>query len=185
MTEFNKENAIKWIIGQLDATSKWLIEEHESHNGVWTSDFLDSLMHPMELIGENGAVCPFRKSKESRQTEAEWLYDMVWYESDRGDFDSLTQVFMVLESEWSRYMWDVKYDFEKLLIAKAPLKVFIAEDLKDGGVIKMATAEISAFKTKEENETYLLALYKEEELHFWRCDVKNGSCSFKEVGAKQ
>ncbi len=66
---------------------------------------------------------------------------------------------MVLESEWSRHWKDIRFDFEKLLQAKAGIKVMIFEegvtDLE--GIWQNLLSSIRAFGKPEECECYLLA----------------------------
>lgn len=55
--------------------------------------------------------------------EAEWLYDIVWYEED--DHKRLTNIHLAVESEWSKSYSSLKYDFEKLLAARAENKMLM------------------------------------------------------------
>jgi len=56
----------------------------------------------------------------------EWLYDLLWYHSDGTDeHERLRDVPMVMECEWHTATNKMSEDFEKLLVANAPLKVFV------------------------------------------------------------
>lgn len=52
----------------------------------------------------------------------EWLYDVIWYKM--GDKDQLRSVILTMESELSdRSINGIRYDFQKLLVSNAPVKV--------------------------------------------------------------
>jgi len=61
--------------------------------------------------------------------EPEWLYDMVWYKE--GENNLLARVPLVMESEWGRTLGDVKYDFEKLLLSNAELRLMVCQAKPD------------------------------------------------------
>ena len=84
-----------------------------------------------------------------------WLYDLVWYSED--EQHHLHEVFLVLESEWGNQQ-KIQYDFEKLLQAKATLKVMIfqARQAKLDGLVDFLVAGIKAFPKHSSEETYLL-----------------------------
>jgi len=92
----------------------------------------------------------------------EWLYDLIWYRNTRDHH--LEELIMVLESEWSRDLEEILYDFEKLLIAKAPIKVMIFQDHNDDldTLWAMLAKGIRTFRSPDPGETYLLAAYREE-----------------------
>jgi len=48
---------------------------------------------------------------------------MVWYRNEEPGH--LREIGMVLESEWNQDLYEIRYDFEKLLVAKSPIKVMI------------------------------------------------------------
>jgi hypothetical protein len=52
-----------------------------------------------------------------------WLYDLVWYKE--GPTGALKEIGLVLECEWSRNFTGIKFDFEKLLVAKSQHRVMI------------------------------------------------------------
>jgi len=100
------------------------------------------------------------------ETERQWLYDLIWFRNDPNG--QIREVALVLESEWSRDACHIHEDFQKLLIAKAPIKVMVFQDhgsnlpdlwrlLKDG---------IRVFEPQYSDETYILAAFKNEEYKF-------------------
>jgi len=88
--------------------------------------------------------------------EAGWLYDLVWYRSPEGH---LAEVYLVLESEWSYDEYDIRYDFEKLLLAKATLKVMVFQAGESEMEARFALLErgIDTFRKRSTDETYILA----------------------------
>ena len=57
--------------------------------------------------------------------EREWLYDIVWYRED--DQSRLLGLHLIVESEWDKNYKGIKYDFEKLLVGKADLRMMICQ----------------------------------------------------------
>ena len=96
----------------------------------------------------------------------EWLYDLIWFRND-SNFQ-LREVALVLESEWSKDPWHIQEDFEKLLVAKAPIKVMVFQ--KHGNNIdvlwKLLEDGIRIFEKQPMDETYILAAFKEEDHEF-------------------
>ena len=94
----------------------------------------------------------------------EWLYDVTWCEYDENDF--LTSVPVVAECEWGN-LGDIKDDFEKLILARAAVRVFVF----DGGYCKNGAEALAnkfcdwvgAFEGRQKGDTYLLVGYEEDE----------------------
>ncbi len=88
----------------------------------------------------------------------EWLYDLVWA-IDKDDW-KLERLVLVMESEWSTTRNEQRYDFQKLLIAKVAIKLFVFQarsdqELKE--VIKCFCEMIDAYKDNCTKESYLFA----------------------------
>lgn len=123
-------------------------------DGLWTKEL-------KERLGELGLSaawnCNVATGGFPKYFEAEWLFDMTWYkENENGQ---LRELVMVLESEWTKSYTAIKYDFEKLLICKCPLKVMICQWPK-GDLINLfekIESSINAFGSTN-NETYLLVV---------------------------
>jgi hypothetical protein len=99
----------------------------------------------------------------------EWLFDLVWYKNDKND--RLVSVPLVLESEWSLSFEEVKYDFEKLLVAKAQLRILVHQArtkaaLED--VQRKLITLVSEFEGSTKGDRYLFAGwdYKTTEFSF-------------------
>lgn len=54
--------------------------------------------------------------------EQEWLYDLIWYKRNE---IGISNVELIMESELSRNIDEIIYDFEKLLLANSRLKLMI------------------------------------------------------------
>jgi hypothetical protein len=61
-------------------------------------------------------------SPKDRLSKAAWLWDMTWVELSEGKLIDLP---LALESEWLRTFDEILFDFEKLLVCRARLRVMI------------------------------------------------------------
>jgi hypothetical protein len=88
--------------------------------------------------------------------ECEWLYDLIWYRE--GLDGHLAEVYLVLESEWGKTQSDIKFDFEKLLLAKATLKVMVFQGSEQDipGLLTFLERGVQAFQKSAAGETYIL-----------------------------
>ena len=126
----------------------------------WTTAVKRALM---ELGKKNEySVCGFPPG-----CDPEWLYDMVWFRNDSSHY--LREIGLVLESEWQKDPEAISYDFEKLLIAKSPIKVMVFQDFKANSVPQLWSLlerGIRTFKTEPVNEKYILAGFQNDEYEF-------------------
>jgi len=79
-----------------------------------------------ETVGKIGECLCYKIA--SNIHDSEWLYDIVWYkdEKDENGDKVLLDVPLIMESEISdRNINGLRYDFEKLLLAKPTTKVFL------------------------------------------------------------
>lgn len=148
------------ITATLDEVAKEL--KGKMSNRTWTQKILSELADmPARVMGDGVVAYPNKDA-------GEWLFDMVWCRNENTgcEYYTLREIDLVLESEWSHNVEDVRYDFEKLLIAKSPLKVLIADDYRragtesDGCVTEMIEEELRSFSPALPSETYLVALYQ-------------------------
>ena len=140
------------IESTLNAAVHELIRKGSDSNREWTHDCLKAIATLGIDIGYG--VCPYPENMSG-----EWLYDLIWYTEEKSDWPNrMTDVVLVLESEWSQKLWDIRYDFQKLVQAKSHLKMLICSDLT-GEMIKSLVADIEVFKAKDESEIYILASY--------------------------
>lgn len=86
----------------------------------------------------------------------EWLYDVVWYQSDKSGH--MTDVPLVAESEWGNEN-AIKEDFEKLLVSRSRYRIMVfqaeSEQVIDALLGKMELW-ISKFCRTKEGDRYLL-----------------------------
>ncbi len=100
------------------------------------------------------------------ETECGWLYDMVWFENEPAPSPStipphLREIHMVLESEWAYSPFEILYDFEKLLVAKSPIKVMVFQAYDNLSELwSLLDTGIKKFKTPPTSEKYILAAYR-------------------------
>lgn len=77
-----------------------------------------------QIIGNLGIELGFRVCASGFEDfDSEWLYDIVWFKEN--EKNHLSEIEMVLESEMAYGLGDIKFDFEKLLLANAPHRVMI------------------------------------------------------------
>ena len=106
----------KLIIISLDALVIEANEKAYKGNSIWTSRIKELLATLGNELGYE--VCPDASS-------GAWLFDFSWYQNN--DSDRLIRLPLVVESEWSRSLNCIKYDFEKLLTSNAERRLMICQ----------------------------------------------------------
>lgn len=89
--------------------------------------------------------------------ESEWLYDQTWYFSPEGQ---LHKIGLLMECEWSSKLTEIQYDFEKLLVGRAPIKVMVFA-CKDDKAFDLLMAGFTKFSHSDRSEQYLLACWRD------------------------
>lgn len=100
----------------------------------------------------------------------EWLYDVCWLRySDEKNAYLLSDVVLVAESEWGNDQ-EVIHDFQKLMLARADLRVMIYADKNSSAdsTRKKIESEIESFARSQggkgdSTDSYLLAAWESEE----------------------
>jgi len=128
----------------------------------WTKAIYKSLSLS-KLNEQNSKIACSRLSEEEKDC-GEWLYDYVEYE-ENNDSNSLKNIILVAESEWQHYRQenyfsDLKFDFEKLLVAKSDYRLFVFEnntmdEVKEN--IEKLKEIIKNFDKKQIGERFLFA----------------------------
>ena len=99
-------------------------------------------------------------SGSSKLFDNEWVFDLVWYKNDKDNH--LISVPLALESEWLLGFDELKWDFEKLLVARALLRVFVhqarTKTAIDAAQRRLITL-VSKFNGSARGDRYLLAGY--------------------------
>lgn len=107
------------------------------------------------------------KASEVADIESAWLYDFVWYSNCSAE-RHLSEVPLVLESEWGN-LEAIRYDFEKLLLAKAGLKVMVFEAADHAAIAIIESflrQGIRRFTKRSDGETYLFAAFNNDARRF-------------------
>lgn len=95
----------------------------------------------------------------------EWLYDLVWYKADNyGRKELLLEVPLVMESEWNTEAGHITEDFEKLLLANSPLKLFVCCIHRDDCPrwMKYFRRSVENYPRHHGDERYLIAFVGDE-----------------------
>jgi hypothetical protein len=126
-------------------------------NALWTAAVKSSLITLGKKKGYRVCASGF-----PNECGPEWLYDLVWYRNEPSNH--LREVPLVVESEWSYNPDHVKCDFEKLLVAKARVKVMIFQDFRGNWpqLSELLEAGIRSFQSEPANEKYILACYENQ-----------------------
>jgi hypothetical protein len=90
----------------------------------------------------------------------------VWYRNEPPGH--LREIGLILESEWCKDEFQIRYDFEKLLIAKSPIKVMVFQDFEDNlpKLWSLLETGIRTFRTEPANEKYILAAFRNQDYSF-------------------
>ena len=109
-----------------------------------------------EIIGDIGITKGF-KVCASGKFESEWLYDLTWYSNNTDN--SLKDIPLVMECEWSRDVSALKFDFQKLVQARARIRIMIFQGFEDeiNKTLQMIKDEIDSFELSQKGDLYLIA----------------------------
>jgi hypothetical protein len=134
-----------------------IIEEvNDFRNGNWTETIKKLLGNLGERLG-----CKVCASTWDKKYNAEWLYDLVWYRENNDG--NLVEVPLVVECEWGTdTKKDIKFDFEKLLLAKADIKLMICSnnDIKSKEYLAYFREALDVCPLINNNELFLIAILK-------------------------
>ena len=130
----------------------------------WTSAVLTSLCS----LGRQNKYYVYASSNfvdEQDKDGGEWLYDVTWCKYERKyEKYFLTSVPLVAECEWDN-LGDIKDDFEKLILARAAVRVFVFDGryCKNGAdaLANKFCDWVSAFEGSRKGDMYLLVAYEE------------------------
>jgi hypothetical protein len=98
--------------------------------------------------------------------DTEWLYDLVWYKSNHEK--NLEHISLIVECEWLRTLDDIRYDFEKLLLANCNLKLMICQDGREtlDNLKAYFSKSIRAFKNITNDCIYMVAIFENDKYLF-------------------
>ena len=164
------------IESTLDRAAKGLIDDNKTGNKEWTHDCLSAIAQLGFDIGYG--ACP-----DASNMKGEWLYDLIWYMEEESEWPKrMTDVVLVLESEWSSNLCDIRYDFQKLVQAKSRLKMLISRDLSNTGLDELKR-DIESFIGKDESEIYIFAMYEGCRDNPFRYETYRCGCNSQETRA--
>ena len=92
--------------------------------------------------------------------DPEWLFDVVWYKCD-GE-GHLAEMPLAVECEWSASRDDIQHDFEKLLVAKAALRVMIFHARTPSAadaIVNYLITDVTKFAGSTKGDRYLFVTY--------------------------
>jgi hypothetical protein len=148
------------IVKSFESLPDRLFKAEARGDGAWTHQLKDDI----GTLGEqNGwAICT---SGFKDRFDIGWLYDLIWFRNN--EKGHLVDVYLVMESEWGDKA-HIKYDFEKLFLAKSVLKVMVfqayAHQIDD--YFKFLVEGICTWPKQSADETYLLIAYNNDDDKF-------------------
>lgn len=98
----------------------------------------------------------------------EWLYDVTWLDYDS---EHLLSVPLVAEIEWSKEPDEIDHDFQKLLVARADLKlmIFAGPPPRTEAIFDRMVRQIEAFRSPpDRDDTWLIGAVE------WDDEIERG-----------
>ena len=152
----NPDKIIQEILKDFKTLKSTLADEWRQP--IWTKAVLTSLCRAGSCL--DFTVWAAHVDKQDK-TGGEWLYDVTWCEADDKNF--LKSVPMVAECEWGD-LDKIEEDFQKLLLARAAVRVMIFEGkwLKGGSeaIANKLRDWVGAFEGSRKGDNYLLVAYE-------------------------
>ena len=127
---------------------------------IWTKTIKTELCR----IGRSFGYEVYAKDVEEDEKDGgEWLYDATWLGYNRSGDGELTDSPLVVECEWGDWQ-DIEDDFEKLLLARARVRVMIFGGTDEPSVAKniadQLAGKVMAFKGSRAEDAWLLAAWE-------------------------
>jgi hypothetical protein len=140
-----------------------LYAARQTSNTAWTRRMKEDLGHLGYSREFTTCAAGFKGTFERG-----WLYDLVWYEEDTKGF--LLSVPLVVESEWLEKFSEIKFDFEKLLSARATHRLMICQcrtRYKEERLQYFRDA-VKVYRHRQPGDRYLIALWDigQQAFHF-------------------
>ena len=102
------------------------------------------------------------KVAEANRDRPEWLYDVTWLEYERERDDLLIDAALVAECEWGNFR-KIVYDFEKLLLARAGVRLMIFNGFTESGskeIAEQLAERVREFNGGSAEDAWLLAAWE-------------------------
>ena len=133
-------------------------------DGKWTSGVLSALARAGEHFGYRVAPSRVADTEQKDRAWGEWLYDLVWFDMDENEsWESKKHwsVALVAECEWKRIKWEIQQDFEKLLLARAALRVMVYDRSGRNPLCPTDLRKwVELFEGTQVGDAYLLVTYE-------------------------
>ena len=142
------------------AVKKGLDNLQIATDGEWTMAVKTELCRIGRSFGYKVYANP-KFVAESERDGGEWLYDVTWLQYETGGGE-LIKAPLVAECEWKPKQ-EIENDFEKLLLARAGVRVMIVDagDKPDSERIANRLAEkVKAFKRPRAEDAWLLVAWE-------------------------
>ena len=130
---------------------------------VWTSKVKSFVS---KLAPKEGHQVYASSSKNVRG--GEWLFDLIWvkgnYEENR-----IERVILAMESEWDRSKGSIDYDFQKLMVVRADLRVMLFNTKKKEKweeIISSLKEQVKKFSQSQDGDRYLFGGWIDEKEAF-------------------
>jgi hypothetical protein len=147
----------KMVFGQLPIDPKALATEVisavRSQKSDSSPDWTRAVKEVLRRCGEERDFAVHTALRGREKQHYEWLLDLLWCNRTTGS------VSLAVESEWGGEE-DVLYDFSKLLVMKAPLKLMVYFAYKGSFVARFEKEYLSAFDHHVKGEQYLLVEFQ-------------------------
>jgi hypothetical protein len=152
------KSKVKKIIEEIKEGLEHFADTQRGPRSVWTSgvkSFLDG------VASKNMLECTYTENQKDRQ---EWLYDFIMYEvkddvCGKKGWKIFNQVYLCAESEWNTDLDAIQIDFDKLLVARSPIKlmVYCATKKDDNEKRQWLERIVDESDMSCPDETYILA----------------------------
>lgn len=142
--------------------------------------FTDCIKEAIVAVGkDNKFDVRFSKGTERERINWEFLYDICFLKTSeklpsdgsapgKGYFreeNTLKRIIMALECEWNSDDLEILYDFTKLLVCKADLRVMVCWRNKKSNpevLLKMFSKAIENFEQGKKEDRYLICIFKDK-----------------------
>lgn len=164
----------KSLIASLDAYALEAEEQKFTKDSVWTKQLKEKLAR----LGEDNYNFNICTSGFPDQFDPEWLFDLVWYKEE-GDppVRRLIDVPLVVECEWNKVFKNIKYDFEKLLVANARHRLFVCflHENNQPAFLDYCYNAVAKFQLTRPGDRFLIAILDYDTNRFvYKLMVKEG-----------
>ena len=184
---------IKQALAQVPAKCNAIGEmapENKISDGLWTRKVKEAIASVAKDNNSAGTNRIYANNCDLAEDGGnEWLFDLVWAIETGQDNWELERLLLVMESEWNRNPDNQRYDFQKLLVARAAIKVFVFQEPdreNHDEKIHEFTRMLKAYKNNDEDEIYFFAglLYANkgsEEFQFSTFDGKGAPFDLRQA----